>query len=553
MPLRDYQEAAVQALLDCLDRSPDAAPLVVMPTGSGKSHVIAEFCRHVAGPDVKVVLATHVKELVEQDARKLRLAWPEAPLGICSAGMGQWDTRSPVVFGSIQTIANRVHELGPVSYFIVDEAHLVPAKGLGRYRTVIAKLRDVLPEMRLIGLTATEFRADSGYLYEGKGALFTEVCYRAEIADLQDKGWLARVVAKGSKTAEIDLSRVHVRHGEYVEAELERAALVVLTKALNELVAYRDECKKWLVFCCSIGHAEATVKGLLERGVPCELVTSETDAEDRERIVSEFKAAPTGCLVNVNVFTTGFDVEDVDLVVLLRATRSPVLYVQMIGRGMRPWPGKDECTVLDFGTNVERHGPVNAVRVKRPNEEPGVAPCKKCPECQTIILAGLRECPECGFLFDFKPQFDERPVEGEIVFRPTTGWEDVMDWTLRRHQAPGKPLPVVQVLYWCGAMGQTAVKQWVCPEHQGYPLSIFVDWWIRLGGKSPVPFKVDDVLARKGELWRPAQVFVRREPGKWPEVKDYRRRHGDSEAVGDGPELGAVALGEGGQVPGRPG
>lgn len=534
--LRDYQEEAVQGLYAALHRSPDSCPLVVMPTGSGKSHVIAEFVRRAleAHPGTTILMATHVKELVEQNLAKLLEAWPAAPAGVYSAGLGRRDVDKPITFAGVQSIYSKASKFGVVSILLVDECHRIPRDGTGMYLSLIEGLRTANPGLRIVGFTATEFRTDSGLLYTGEGALFTEVCYRAEVTRLIDAGWLSEIRSKGS-ALEIDLSDVHVRGGEYVEAEQEVAALRILSQSIAEIVAYGQRCKKWLVFCVSIAHAQAVKDRLRAEGVAVALVTGETPTEDRDMAVSWFRTTSSGCLVNVSVFTTGFDVPDVDLVVLLRATKSPVLYVQMVGRGMRRAPGKTECVLLDFGSNVARHGPINRVRPKKQkdDDDEGVAPLKQCPECKEWVPIACRECPDCHHQFDIdeRPAHSAKPDPNVVIAREEDnfGWFDVDSVSYRLHQKQGRTTPTVRVVYQCGV---NTFSEWVCPEHEGFAGKKAMAWWIQRGGGSPAPERVDVFLLRQSELDSPSSIQVDFR-SQWPVVvKHAFERDGQGDGAG---------------------
>jgi DNA repair protein RadD len=222
----------------------------------------------------------------------------------------------------------------------------------------------------------------------------------------------------------------------------------------------------------------------------------------------------------MGVLTTGFNAPAVDLIAMLRPTKSTGLYVQMAGRGTRLAPGKENCLVLDFAGNVARHGPVDLVKPKDKTngEGDGEAPTRVCPECQTINALAARLCIECGYVFPVP----EVQLEATATTRPilSTGrpeWVDVGAVTYHRHDKPGKP-PSLRVDYHCGLVRH---REWVCLEHEGYAGTKAAAWWRRHDGSSEVPATVDEALARVDELRRPVQIAVR-PSGRYTEVVHAR-------------------------------
>jgi len=178
MLLRPYQHEAIDALYQFW-RAGGGNPLVDLAPGTGKSVVIGELTRrlHTGKPSRRFLILTHVRELVEEDAAALLKVWPEAPIGINSAGLRERDTGAQIVLGNVQSIFRNPEALGRRNLVVVDEAHLIPRDGDGMYRSVIERLRAITPNMRVAGFTATPYRLDSGRLDEGEGRLFDQVVY----------------------------------------------------------------------------------------------------------------------------------------------------------------------------------------------------------------------------------------------------------------------------------------------------------------------------------------------------------------------------------------
>ena len=363
--LRPYQQAALTALEDYW-RDGGGNPLVVMATATGKSVVIAHLIRDISRryPTLRVLVVTHVLELIRQDLEPLLALWPDAPVGINSAGIGQREWDAPIVFAGVQSVWRDAARLGARHLVLIDEAHLVPHDGDGMYRSLLSELRALAPAdgMRVAGFSATPFRLDSGRLDEGEGKIFDDVVFDYGIGQGIRDGWLSPLTSKAAKV-EINVNNVGRRGGEFIIGELERAAddNAVIATACDDIVARGANRRSWLVFCCGVRHAHHVSDALRMRGVACRVVTGETPLTEREDSITTFKAGAVRCLVNVNVLTTGFDAPQIDLLAMLRPTLSTGLYVQMLGRGTRKADGKENCLVLDFAGNCRRHGPVDQV------------------------------------------------------------------------------------------------------------------------------------------------------------------------------------------------
>jgi DNA repair protein RadD len=406
MKLRDYQQEAVDAVFDYLERAPStperlASPLVVMPTGSGKSPTLGEIVRLLVECGARVVIATHRAELIVQDAKAVRSVYPGADLGIVSSGLGRKEWGHAITVGGVQTMARKTSRLGKVDFLIVDEAHLISTKTSTQYHAMIAALRAVNADMRLIGLTATPYRLGQGFLTEGEDALFTSVCYQTDIVRLIKAGWLAHITT-GAATASINLDGISIRAGEYASNDLELASDVdkindaVAADVAKALAAGRTSA---LVFGTSVAHAARLRNALRMAGVSTETITGATPREERDRLIAAFKARKLACITSCDVLTTGFDAPVVDVLALVRATMSPSLYVQMVGRGMRIAEGKTDCLLLDYAGNIARHGPIDDVRVKPKSKGGGDAPVKLCPNCQAMCATSARQCDHCGHMF----------------------------------------------------------------------------------------------------------------------------------------------------------
>lgn len=489
--LRPYQEAAKAAVYEHL-RTRQDNPCAVIPTGGGKTPVIASICADAVSMwNGRVLILAHVKELLEQITEKLHAADPDLGFGVYSAGLKRRDIDKPVIVAGIQSVYRRASQLGAFNLIVVDQAHMIPLDGEGMYQQFLADAQAVNPAVRVIGFTATPFRMKCGMICTPDHFL-NHICYEVGVRELIRDGYLSPLITKdGSREA--DTTALHVRGGEFVAGELEdlmdRNELV--ESACGEIVQYAADRRSVLIFASGIKHGRHVARVLREKhGVDCQFVCSETPTSERDKIVERFKAGTLRCLCNVNVLTTGFDASHIDCVAMLRPTLSPGLYYQMVGRGFRPHPDKRNCLVLDFGGNVLRHGPVDQIRVAPKSNGGSEAPAKKCPECHSVIAAGYARCPDCGHAFPEPERREHEPTASRsgILSSVVTNTEyDVRDVTYRVHIKLGasendpKSMRVDYRLgpdYW--------QSEWVCFEHTGYARHKAVAWW-KQRSPDPVP------------------------------------------------------------------
>ena len=521
MELRDYQQAAVEAVYGHL-RGRDDNPLVVIPTGGGKTPVIASICRDaVALWQGRVLVLAHVKELLEQAVGKLDAMAPGLGVGVYSAGLGRRELEHPVTVAGIQSIWQRAGELGPVDLVIVDEAHLIPPDdGEGMYRKFLEDAKLVNPLMRVIGLTATPFRMRTGMICSPEGIL-NHVCYEVGVRSLIDRGFLAPLRSKAGRV-KVDMSQFKVRCGEFVASEVEQAFDTdeVVESACAEIAEETRTRSSTLVFAAGIAHGRHIVSVLRDRhGIECGWVDGNTSARERERCIERFRSGELRYLANVNVLTTGFDAPNVDCVALLRPTASPGLYYQRVGRGFRLAPGKQDCLVLDYGGNVMRHGPVDDLQMRDRNPTGRPAPMKECPGCNALVPTATRECPECGHEFPEPERIlhAAKATTAEILrTNQLPQSEHVSEVRYREHfkrDDPDAP-PTLRVEYRIGFMRW--MREWVCIEHPrgSFPRRKAEQWW-RERSKAPCPPTVQEAieLAESGALATCTAIRIGRNKG----------------------------------------
>jgi DNA repair protein RadD len=520
--LRGYQRDAIDAIYSYFITA-CGHPLVVVPTAGGKSLVMAAFIQEVLAqwPDERIIILTHVRELISQNFAELIRLWPEAPAGIYSAGLHRRDVQAQILFAGIQSVHRKAYAIQRGDLVLVDEAHLIPRSANTTYRRFLGDLTRINPQLKIIGLTATPYRLDSGMLHKGPDALFDDIAFEVSVRELIDQGYLASLVSKQTST-QLDVSGVGTRGGEFIAGQLEAAVDQdpITRAAIDEVVAYGRDRRSWLLFCAGVGHAQHVCDAVRERGFSCATIFGHTPKADRDRIIAAFKRGDVRALASMGVLTTGFNAPAVDLIAMLRPTKSTGLYVQMAGRGTRLAPGKENCLVLDFAGNVARHGPIDLVkpRDKANGKGDGEAPTRVCPECQTINALAARVCIECGYVFPApEVQLEATATTQPILSTGRTEWIDVGAVTYHRHEKPGRP-PSLRVDYHCGLVRH---REWVCLEPEGYAGTKAAAWWRRRDGSSEVPATVDEALARAAELRRPVQIAVR-PSGRYTEVVHAR-------------------------------
>jgi len=425
---RWYIEEAVQSLFDYFEHTAgmdgEHNPLIAMPTGTGKSVVIAKFIREAMRryPSTRAMGLTHVKELIEQDAKAIMRAWPGAPLGIYSAGLDQYDNMSPIVFGGVQSVKGKYPIFGHRDLLFIDEAHLLSPKADTTYQAVIADLKKTNRKLKVVGLTATPYRLGLGHMTNG--GIFTDVCYdlcnREAFARLIAEGYMSPLIPKRTKT-QIDLSGIKLVGGEFNQEQLQISIdkAEITRAALREVVEHGQDRKSWLIFASGVEHAEHIAEDLRTYfHIPAAAVHSKMTDAQRDKVIDDFKAGRIRAIVNQNVLTTGFDHPPIDLIAVLRPTMSPGLWVQMLGRGTRPydWFGlsaaerqlfaafqfkKLNCLVLDFAANTERLGPIDdpVIPKRKGDGPPGDAPIRICDNCGMYNHASAVMCSNCGYVF----------------------------------------------------------------------------------------------------------------------------------------------------------
>jgi DNA repair protein RadD len=470
MQLREYQTKAIEMLYAWFDKNQTGHPVLNMPGGSGKSVVIASIAKDALQnwPETRILMLVHSKELILQNADKLRKLWPNAPLGVYSASVGRRDLGEPITYAGIGSVAKRAKQLGHIDLCIIDEVHSVSTTESGMYRKLISDLLEINPSMRIVGLSASPYRLGQGMITEGKDAIFTEIIEPVSIEELVFKGHLVPLRSKNTDH-KLETEGLHKRQGEYIASEMEAKFNTKDNNqaVVNEIINKANNRAHWLIFCSGVAHSEAVAKCFCDFGIVAESLDATHSKSERERKLADFESGKIRALCNVGILTTGYDFPPLDCIAFLRGTASPGLYLQCAVRGMRPYPNKTDCMVLDFAGVVEQHGPITAVKPPpKKGDKVGEAPVKVCDNCQEICALSVRVCPSCGEAF---PEPIKAPLK--LSHLDIMGFEgidlEVTAWQWRKHisRASGKEMLSCTIY---GGLSDPPVTEYLAVTHEGY-------------------------------------------------------------------------------------
>jgi DNA repair protein RadD len=530
---RDYQEFAAASVFEFFGKHPgeDRHPIVAMPTGTGKSVVIADLLWKILSMwcTQRILVLTHVKELIEQNYDKFITMWPEAPAGVYSAGLGRRDTRQNVIFGGIASVYKAMHLFGRFDLVFVDECHLVNPEEEGMYRNLFKYLKGLNKDLKIVGFTATPWKLGHGSLVEN--GIFTDICCDMTGVEafnwLIAQGYLMPLIPKRTGTV-LDIAGVHMQAGDFKSNELQTAVDKehVTRAALNEAIELGADRHHWLIFAAGVDHACHIADMLnFEFNIPAIAIHGKMGKEARDNAIRDYKAGKYRVAVNNNVLTTGFDFPGIDLILMLRPTASAVLWVQMLGRGTRPSyaPGfdintlegrlaaiaasaKHNCLVLDFAGNTRRLGPINDPLVpKKKGEKGGTAPVKECDACGTYNHASARHCINCGTEFLIQTKLKQAASTQELVKgdSPIVEVFAVDQITMQRYTKGDTSM--ARVTYYCGLKMFT---EYVGIDHPAHNMRTKARQWLRDRGAKDIPETTDALMAMSTSLNAPTHLRV---------------------------------------------
>lgn len=510
MILRPYQEEQLQALWMYF-MNHNGNPIIAAPTGTGKSVLPAEFIRRtlINYPGQRFIMATHVKELIKQNLEKLLDIWPTAPVGVHSAGLKRRDMVHPIIYGGVQSMYKIAEGFGHRDLMFIDECHLLSPDDTGMYQTLIGVLRKINPHLKIIGMSATPYRMGQGMLTDG--GLFTHIAHDLTSLDnfnkLIEDGYLSPLVPRRT-IMELDVSNVGIQKGEFIASQLQHEVdkAEITWKGLQELCYHGANRKSWLIYATGIEHANHIAEMLQQMGIECASVHSKQSDEYNTAALRAHRACELRSIVSFSKLTTGLDHPDVDLIGMFRPTLSVPLWVQMLGRGTRPAPGKENCMVLDFAKNTLRLGPINDPAVPRKKGEGGgTIPVKLCENCGVYHHIKAVKCTECGHPFSFAVKIVARAGTEELIrgVEPViTEVFDVGHVFYARKQKTGKA-PYIMVTYACGI---NSFREFVFPENLRFKKP-FHDWWKMRHTLDP-PATTDEAMQYIAQLRPPKRIRV---------------------------------------------
>jgi len=418
--LRDYQQDAVAATIKHFRKSNESA-VIVLPTGSGKSLVIAELARLAKR---KILVLTHVKELVEQNHQKYESYGVSA--GIYSAGLNQKETRQQVTFASIQSAARNLSDFqDSYSLIIIDECHRVnldsqndaklenedeqeEKSSTNQYQKIIQQLALVNPEIKLLGLTATPYRLGIGWIYRKhyRGFMrseqkrpFEHCIYELPLRHLIKRKYLTPPTLVDATIEHYNFSSLKENAvGEYNSSDINNLLNKnhrVTQGIIEQVIDLGQKRQGIMIFAATVDHAKEVFSYLPQ--AQSALITGATHSTERDQNINAFKRKQIKYLVNVSVLTTGFDAPHVDMIAILRPTQSVSLYQQIIGRGLRLSDNKEDCLVIDYtGNDFDLYQP--EVGEKKPNSQSQPVQVH-CPSCDfPNIFWGI--CDDDGDLIE---------------------------------------------------------------------------------------------------------------------------------------------------------
>ncbi|SBT14878.1 DEAD/DEAH box helicase [Vibrio celticus] len=421
--LRPYQADSVKSVIHYF-RKHQTPAVLVLPTGAGKSLVIAELARLAKG---RVLVLAHVKELVEQNHEKYEGYGLKG--SIFSAGLGRKETDQQVVFASVQSVVRNLDSFSnQFSLLVIDECHRVPDEKTSSYQKVITHLRENNSGIKVLGLTATPYRLGMGWIYQyhtrgqvrsDEPRFFRDCIFELPIRYLLDEGFLTPARMIDAPVLSYDFSQLKpASTGRYKEAELDMVieqSKRATPQIVDQIIHLAQGKLGIMVFAATVRHAQE-ILGLLPEG-EASIVIGDTPTLERDQIISDFKERKIKFLVNVSVLTTGFDAPHVDLIAILRPTESISLYQQIVGRGLRLSPGKKECLVLDYaGNSYDLY-------------QPEVGDPKPDSDSEIITIP----CPACGFNNNFWGKLDSNGFLLEHFGRKCQGYFTDEDTGEREH------------------------------------------------------------------------------------------------------------------------
>jgi len=453
MQPRWYQTECAKAMLADVFEHTAIHPVGALPTGTGKSLTLCLLVDGILSrvPEANILVLSHDSKILEQDHEALTDYFLGFDICLHSAGLG-FREKGKITVAGIQSIYKKASEFQDVKFIIIDEAHKIPFTGFGQYRQFLRSIH-----AQYMGLTATPYRYGNELIYGEidytniKSPMFNRISYDATYGKkfnrLIDEGYLSPLIIEETKL-KLDTKDIKIVNGDFSKTEMAHNfdRVDITNQAIAELLPWKDKYKKWMVFAIDTVHSDHIAETLNANGVSAVSIHSKSKTSDED--FHKFKTGKVQVAVSVEKMTTGVNVPDIDLIAMLRPTRSPVIHVQTAGRGTRisPDTGKTHCAFFDFAGNTERLGPINDISVtvmeKKKKKRKGAPIYKTCENCGKKQHPAKRKCVECDHPFEFKESLTKKASNSKIIkseIKTGKHWLKVDDVLYSIHSRKGVP------------------------------------------------------------------------------------------------------------------
>ena len=536
--LRQYQIDALNIIHEDLQSETEVLLCAIM--GSGKTTITARLInRYWWETERRFLILAHKKELVQQfyDTFRSITNIPFYDIGICSAGLNERILNKRLTISTVQTFVN-VNDYSGADLLVVDEAHRIEIKTGSQYDQVINSLRQKTPSMRILGLTATPSRLNNGYIYgnrcrPGTVNLFPKLNHNITYSELFNQGYLCGLKGKiaHADSLESDLDMVEISGGDYVLNRLGDVMCrqIHLSTAVQAIKEHCSDYKMICIFCCTIEHAEK-IKALL--GDESTIIHSNLSPLEREINMRKWLAGEIRICTSVNILTEGVDIPRLDCLVFARPTLSSTLFLQAVGRVLRPFPGKTHGFLLDLTANTAFFGTdLDNVRVTIPQSVKGAIEkdrlSKLCPQCEREVFSGLRVCPNCGFewpvaeIIEANSVPDLKEVNFEKKPPAPPKWMGVIDMRIDMHESNKSGKFLGKISFFTDDYYSRPITVWLCLSdfYSGWAIEASRRKWSALMPGEELPKSVEDFVQYKIPM--PTEILVDATE-KFPEVQGYR-------------------------------
>lgn len=384
MQLRNYQQKAIEDLRVSYGTG-HRAPLFVLPTGGGKTFVFTHLTQMSVARGKRVLILVHRSELLEQASRSLtELGVPHGLIGPKYPRMYSY----PVQIASVQTLVRRMKTVPEPDLIIIDEGHHAVAGTWG-------KICKNYANAKILGVTATPCRSDN----QGLSDIYDDLVLGPSISDLIDEGYLVKPRVFAPKT--ISVSGIKKIAGDYAASEIAKRASLITGDCIEHYRKYADK-KPAIAFCASINHAKEVADSFCSAGYRALWISGSTPDDIRKKMIELLRDGGLDILTSCDIISEGTDIPRVECAILLRPTQSLSLYLQQVGRVLRPFPGKSDAIILDHAGNVMRHGMPQDDReweltdgIKKDSDESRTESIRQCEVC-FAVFSPRPTCPQCG-------------------------------------------------------------------------------------------------------------------------------------------------------------